>query len=216
MSDSGLRFPDDDSYRGPDGTDLVLRPDRSSDIVINLTKRLRRLESQETPVLGTLQTDVDALETSVAALEAQVLALGIFTVIHRTTAQSIATGGTGTIMSWDTVIAEIGDNMYDAGQPTRLTVQRAGWYSIRAMVLIPCAAQMIYMKNGSFLTTSFLDLSVDSNHRMYHGETIQLLALNDYTEICMVQNTGAPVGTSWDGFANRTNPRFTMELLKAT
>lgn len=184
----------------------------------HVRSRLQKLETLElslvTPELATIQAEVDSIQLDITAIQATLAASSTnITIVYRGSAQTIADSAYA-VMSWPTVIAELGDNMYDVGQPTRLTAQRAGWYRISAMVILPCAAQLIYQKNGTLLTTAYLDSSLDANHRMYHGWTEQLLAIGDYVEIVLRQTTGAPVNTSWDGFAYQTNPRFSMEYLR--
>jgi hypothetical protein len=113
--------------------------------------------------------------------------------VVRTAAQSIATA-TPTDISWDTAQFNPNGLWVLATNPSRVTIDKPGLYSISAEVLTggtsDNAASVIIRKNGSSVFTVLGGVAYTAAG-VIHASASLLLVIGDYIEIRYTQATGA-------------------------
>lgn len=136
--------------------------------------------------------------------------------VRRTTNQSISSGGSGDLITFDAQRYDT-DDFWDAGSPTKLTCPKDGVYHIGAS---------IYMATGTFSTTEQVQVSIKLNgtttiaahiRAMTNGlnESFPLscdyeLAEGDYVEVEVFQNSGSSKNVLVSG---AMSPEFWMHLV---
>lgn len=127
--------------------------------------------------------------------------------VVRATNQTIATS-TFDAVSWSSVAASLGSDVsWDSGSPTRLTINRAGWYAVSAFALWPSAAGATRViglrKNGTDYfglssqpppLSNVPYMSVAEHDVFLPGEYIECIVYQDSGGgLALGANTGAPV-----------------------
>lgn len=132
-----------------------------------------------------------------SAIDVPTLGAALFRTLA--TPQAIPTGAAYvTAVSFPTVLFDT-DGMYDAGNPTRLTVQHAGVYEIQAsggFVANAAGDRAAAIKlNGATLLTQAEGRAPGVFFWAGGVAVTQVCAAGDYFELYMVQNTGANLNT---------------------
>lgn len=135
-------------------------------------------------------------------------------VLTRAIAQSISNAAvTPDAISWDTVTKDSAGG-FAAGNPTRYTAQRAGWYQLSGGVGFAANATGIrtaqFTKNGTSIVGTQTKLLAVSGGIVtaVPAWTVQVeLAIGDYVELRAFQNSGAGLNTSTE-----TENRPTMHV----
>lgn len=118
-----------------------------------------------------------------------------FADVKRAANQSIATGGTGAALSWDTEITDT-DAMWSSG--TRITIVTPGNYVLTALATWaanPSNGAIKIYKNGVEVARSQVVLTSADPRSQSVSRSIALTA-SDYIECFLEQNTGAGVNAT--------------------
>jgi hypothetical protein len=135
------------------------------------------------------------------------------TRVHRTSNQSIPNNA-ATIISFDAARYNVGPMWAAAPNPTRLTAQRGGVYSItanfawaaqaggfRSANIILNGATIIAIDSSMLLSNNGCDMHVSTNYKLTPG---------DYIELQVYQNSGVAVNVA---SSNAYSPEFTAQWL---
>ena len=154
----------------------------------------------QTPITwvdGSTTLDDDSFNTEIRNAYALLLSPPICQV-HRAAAASVATGGFNPI-TWDTKNFDTEDPstpMYSAGNPTRITIQTAGYYYVNAAVGVgntdtntQNASIAVRVNNSTYYN---LDTSRGPANRSLYlaASTIIPFSASDYLELMISQTSG--------------------------
>jgi hypothetical protein len=138
---------------------------------------------------------------------------------YRSNAQSISNNAWNSL-SWDT---ELWDTMggWAIGSPTRLTAQVAGYYMAQGNVQFDSNATgnraLAVVKNGNtFLAMSYHGASPASVTVLTATAAMFYMAVGEYIEIFVFQNSGAALGTSNPGASGPLYQHFNCGALART
>jgi transcription elongation GreA/GreB family factor len=132
---------------------------------------------------------------------------------YRSTTQSL-TGSSTTTLSWDTEVSDT-DGLWDAGAPTRFTIQHAGVYiagggiNIEGITTSPRLVLTVYVNGSNAKASQGMRAENDVGYPTTLNVTTghMVLAVNDYVEI-KLYNSGSDTLTASAATANNYGMNF--------
>lgn len=119
--------------------------------------------------------------------------------VRRTTAQSIATGGSGATITFDEERFDT-DTMWDPGAPARLSVTTAGIYAISAGAVFATNAtgtrQVAVFLNGTTIIGGNSVPAVSGGGTVVGAHVLYALTVGDYLELSVFQSSGGALDVS--------------------